>query len=1075
MKKGISLLLSLMIITGLFSSISFPAMAKEDESTAVGASSGTTGNCTWSLDDEGTLIISGNGAMGTWFPYQPWGTKIKKIIIEYGVTSISGGAFCKSESITSITIPDSVKSIGNDAFAYCTNLTSITIPNSVASIGSCAFQDCTNLENITLSDSITNIEPCTFFDCYNLKSITIPGSVTSIGREAFINCYDLSNIIIPDSVTSIGGSAFHGTAWYYDQPDGLIYAGKVAYEYKGTMPDNSSIVLKDGTKGIAGNAFFYCQDLVGVTIPNSVINIGEGAFWQCRYLTDVSIPDSVTRVEYVAFEDTAWFNNQPDGLVYAGKVAYSYKGTMPENTSIVIKEGTKEITEHAFQGFDELTSITIPDSVSRIGAYAFDRCINLKAVMIPDSVEVIEYETFHQCTSLQSVYIGSSVKSIGGYSFSGCSSLKSIIVCPSVKEIAGYAFYNCYSLQDVYYGGSDDDWDNIKIDEGNDCLINASIRCMVYNRFTVQGERFSHNLQYYAKYQDSTEYNPELAHLMMTMSNAAYNEDKTMEAYDQLGLSYCIPFNYGEDWNYYGSENSCYNIGSVQESDGTVCVLVSIRGSGDIRDFGTGTLDWMGNFDLGSMGEIYGAPHKNFNNAMLKVYQSLNSHLYYNYGKHIEDDDKNFKFFITGHSRGAAIAQLLELNIIDAMVYNGKKNVYGYNFAVPDTCVVDHDFNVKMFNNIFNVSNLKDIVSYLPGFTVDAMNSLNRIIHKEDFDSGWRKFGVSVWFEDGTDGAIGGEAHDPDRYLQFMRLRNPISGYTEAPKYFIKPEVSIFPVRFVRFKVYATYCPVDVELVDSNGKVIASVINGVVDYHDSHFGEVIISVKDDHKMFAVPADVNCTLRIVGNDKGTMDYYVAETDMVKEEVYSTKAFENVTLENGKEMTSVVSKHLATADTQLFVVDENESKTKEILADGTEVDPIFMNESKLVLTRGTQVTLTAESKDSYRWYSTDENVATVENGVVTLHEIGEANIIAETVNGAKAICNVSSYVTGDINDDNNIDILDATLIQKNSSNKARFTEKQSVAADVNGDGIVDILDATEIQKYAAGKIGEFKKKG
>ncbi len=101
--------------------------------------SGTCGeDVTWSLDENGTLTISGTGDMSgnPWFSYMDL---IKKVVIKDSVTSIGGGAFSGCTGLTSITIPDSVTSIGDRAFYGCSGLTSITIPDSVTSIGDGAF------------------------------------------------------------------------------------------------------------------------------------------------------------------------------------------------------------------------------------------------------------------------------------------------------------------------------------------------------------------------------------------------------------------------------------------------------------------------------------------------------------------------------------------------------------------------------------------------------------------------------------------------------------------------------------------------------------------------------------------------------------------------------------------------------------------------------------------------------------------------------------------------------------------------------------------------------------------------
>ena len=114
-------------------------------------------NVTWTLDSEGTLTLSGKGAMksfGTVDDYGPrpmWyaSDSVKKIVIENGITTIGNETFYGCEALTSVAIPDSVTSIGRYAFAYCSKLESITIPDSVISIDSMAFSQCRNLKTIT--------------------------------------------------------------------------------------------------------------------------------------------------------------------------------------------------------------------------------------------------------------------------------------------------------------------------------------------------------------------------------------------------------------------------------------------------------------------------------------------------------------------------------------------------------------------------------------------------------------------------------------------------------------------------------------------------------------------------------------------------------------------------------------------------------------------------------------------------------------------------------------------------------------------------------------------------------------
>ena len=219
---------------------------------------------------------------------------IKSIVIPNSVITIGNDAFYRCISLPSITIPSSVKHIGNHAFARCSSLTSIVIPDSVTSIGNSAFWSCDSLKSIVIGNGVTSIGEWAFSSCKSLTSIVIPDSVTSIGKRAFYNCFSLTSIVIPDSVTSIGDYAFHECS------------------------SLTSIVISDGVTSIGDYAFYECESLTSVVIKASSIesfcesNINKLLYSaQCltkRHLlingmdsTELIVPDSVTILNDYAF------------------------------------------------------------------------------------------------------------------------------------------------------------------------------------------------------------------------------------------------------------------------------------------------------------------------------------------------------------------------------------------------------------------------------------------------------------------------------------------------------------------------------------------------------------------------------------------------------------------------------------------------------------------------------------------------------------------------------------------------------------------------------------------------------
>ena len=308
MKKIISVLLCVLLLASLLPVSAFAATT----------ASGTCGdNLTWTLDGDGTLTISGTGAMTnnyteTWYEYS---SSIKNVVIDDSVTSIGYGAFFGCSSLTSVTIPDSVTSIGDYAFENCSSLTSVTIPDSVTSIGDYAFFDCSSLTSVTIGNSVTGIGESAFTGCSSLTSITIPNSVSKISYGTFERCENLKSVTIPTSVKSIGDSAFYGCSSLTSVtiPDSVTSIGYDAFSYCSKIKDayyNGNIESWLGIEFGGGssnpctngsNLYFNGELVTDVVIPGSITSIGGWAFSGCSSLTSVTIPDSVTSIGYYAF------------------------------------------------------------------------------------------------------------------------------------------------------------------------------------------------------------------------------------------------------------------------------------------------------------------------------------------------------------------------------------------------------------------------------------------------------------------------------------------------------------------------------------------------------------------------------------------------------------------------------------------------------------------------------------------------------------------------------------------------------------------------------------------------------
>ncbi len=229
------------------------------------------------------------------------------VIIPDCVESIEYGAFYGRDAITSVTIPACVTSfleIFPDAYA---GIKEVIICDGVTSIGSDEFAGCSGLAMITIPSSVASIGERAFDGCRSLTSITIPSSVMSIGPSAFSGCSGLVELTISSSKTSVITSSYYMPTFF--GCSGLTKVTIPAWKLSSVFPQAyttiKEVIICDGVTSITESMFAGCSELTSVTLPSSVVNIGDDAFNSCDKLTSITIPQRVTKVGSRAFSDCA--------------------------------------------------------------------------------------------------------------------------------------------------------------------------------------------------------------------------------------------------------------------------------------------------------------------------------------------------------------------------------------------------------------------------------------------------------------------------------------------------------------------------------------------------------------------------------------------------------------------------------------------------------------------------------------------------------------------------------------------------------------------------------------------------
>lgn len=243
-------------------------------------------------------------------PYAFYKCNIATLNVGNDVNIIRSEAFKECPNLMTVTIGGNVKTLGNDVFSGCNKLASISLSQSVDSIGKSCFVNCKSLTDVVLPDDIDYIAESLFDGCNGLTNVHLPANLEIVGnisfrgckalqmieipygtssilQSAFYNCTSLDSIALPPTVANIEYHAFYNTAWLNRQPEGLIYIGNVALGYRGTVPEGTRITLRDNTVGVGERAFYQQAGLESITLPFTVVALGDNSFGYCSGLKEV--------------------------------------------------------------------------------------------------------------------------------------------------------------------------------------------------------------------------------------------------------------------------------------------------------------------------------------------------------------------------------------------------------------------------------------------------------------------------------------------------------------------------------------------------------------------------------------------------------------------------------------------------------------------------------------------------------------------------------------------------------------------------------------------------------------------
>ena len=349
--------------------------------------------------------------------------------------------------------------------------TAVTIPNEI-SVGKTTY-------------AVTSIAEQVFANCTSITSVVIPDNVTAVGYKAFAGCTALSNVILPATIPTISAACFDNCT-SLPVINGIRYA-----DYMLIAPldkTKTTYTINAATRLIADYAFYGCDNMTLIVLPDNVEKIGYGAFYKCAALASVIWNNKLVTIGNSAFYECASLSSVslPQTLKNIDQQAFAGCTSLQQ---VELREGLEEIGWRAFAKCSALQQIDLPEGLEKIGGEAFHRCASLKQCTIPASVkemQIGEYvelpgdeddntfvSNFSKCDALETVVIlsktigeldqmsqyfgwwipryelGDGIEKLGYRAFYGASGLQSVQLPSTLKTIGKSAFKEQVTLKEI--------------------------------------------------------------------------------------------------------------------------------------------------------------------------------------------------------------------------------------------------------------------------------------------------------------------------------------------------------------------------------------------------------------------------------------------------------------------------------------------------------------------------------------------------------------------------------------------------------------------------------------------------